>query len=55
MIDPDDITKLLACVEHDERLHTLMLEILANQSVCEEIKEAYGKLLKEMEDAKRTK
>lgn len=47
MIDPDDVTKLLACVEHDERLYNLMLEVLANQSVCEEVREAYDKLLQE--------
>lgn len=55
MIDEDDLMALLACVEHDERLYDLMLEVLANQTVCEEIKEAYGKLLKENQDVKRTK
>ena len=55
MIDDKDAMKLLSCVEHDKRLHSIMLEVLTNQAVCEEIKEIYEKLLMEVRDARRTK
>ena len=55
MIDGKDAVDLLSCVKHDDRLHIIMLEVLANQSVCEEVREAYLKLLQEIEDAKCTK